>query len=148
MSPLYLFNNKLLVRSEYGNKLSIGPNCCCNSSSSVDYVYCDCPEIIPWGGNVQELTFTINGNNYTLCMNQSTYNGLIREQMNGCYYFGFYNLQAYVGSSCLIKVIYELGNFPGCACNGNGDFCDYLITSWTTTFGNCVATNVVAGNFC
>ena len=141
MSPLYLFNNKLLVRSDYGNKLSIGSNCCCNNS-------CDCPELVFWGSRTQELIFTINGNNYTLCMNQNSYyNGLIREQIDGCYYFAFYDLQPYVGSSCLIKVIFELGNFPDCECNGTGDYCDYLISSWIT-IGSCVATSIVAGGYC
>jgi hypothetical protein len=73
---------------------------------------------------------------------------LSRQDGGGCYYFAEYDLTDCVGSFCLVKVVFELQNFPDCDCNGNGDNCDYIVTSWTTILGSCTVDDVTAGAFC
>jgi hypothetical protein len=138
MSPLYLHNNKLLV---VGGKLAVNEACCCEEPG------CPCPDTVQWGGNAQELTFTIGGTTCTVCMSQDSLGSLNRED-GGCYYFAEYDLSACVGSFCLVKVIFDLGNFPDCECEGNGDYCDYFIISWTTILGSCTVDDITAGAFC
>lgn len=109
---------------------------------------CDCPLTVQWGGNTQELTFTIGGTTCTLCMSADEIGSLSKEDGGGCYYWAEYDLASCVGSACLVRVVFELQNFPDCECQGSGDLCDYIVTSWSTVLGSCVVDNVVAGVFC
>lgn len=109
---------------------------------------CDCPDTVQWGSNTQELTFTIGATTCTLCMSADEIGSLSREGSGGCYYWTEYDLTSCVGSFCLVKVVFELSNFPECQCDGNGDFCDYLVSSWTTVLGSCVVDDITAGAFC
>lgn len=116
--------------------------CCCGEAS------CDCPLTVQWGGNAAELTFTIGGNSCTLCMNADEIGSLSRQDGGGCYYWAEYDLSACFGSACLVRVVFELQNFPDCDCNGNGDYCDYIVAAWITVLGSCVVDDVTAGAFC
>ena len=110
---------------------------------------CDCPLEVPWGGGTQELTFTIGGTTCVLCMSADEVGFLNRLEVDGgCYYFADYDLTSCVGSFCLVQVVFELQNFPDCDCNGNGDNCDYIVTSWTTILGSCTVDDVTTGAFC
>lgn len=121
-------------------KIGTEQACCCG---------CDCPLEVPWGGNTQELTFTIGGTTCVLCMSADTVGFLNRLEVDNCdYYFAEYDLTDCVGSFCLVQVVFELQNFPECDCKGNGDYCDYIVTSWTTIVGSCTVDDVTAGSFC
>lgn len=115
---------------------------CCEEAS------CDCPLTVQWGGNAQNLTFTIDGNSCTLCMSADEIGSLSRQDGGGCYYWAEYDLSECLGSACLVRVVFELQNFPDCECNGSGDFCDYIVTAWITVLGSCSVDDVTAGDFC
>lgn len=138
MTVIRLQDGKPIVED---GKIGTTDNCCCEESG------CPCPDTVQWGGNAQELTFTIGDTTCVLCMSADSLGSLNRVD-GGCFYFAEYDLTACVGSFCLVQVVFDLGNLPECECHGNGDFCDYIVMAFSTILGSCVVDDVTAGNFC
>lgn len=109
---------------------------------------CDCPETMAFGGNSRELTFTVAGTDYVLCMTAAIGGTMSREPGAFCHYKANYNLTSSVGQTCFVRVVFEVSNFPDCDCTNTGDLCDYEPISWEVYDGACDVTNVVAGVFC
>jgi len=151
VAPLISYNGKLLT---VNGKLASDLSCCCGEGGGG----CDCPQYVPWGGNTQELTFTLNNNIVcSKCMSNSLVNYLngsylnrLNISNNPCLYEAEYDLyfENCYPQSCRVMVTFLLSNFPDCDCQGAGDYCDYTIVSWHVTLGTCQVIDITAGSFC
>lgn len=110
---------------------------------------CDCPETVPWGDQTKELTFTVLDGDFeftcTLCADDGT---LTREPAGDCRYSAEYDLFPCLAVECAVKVIFDIGPFPACDCNGDGGGCEYAVVAWEVVGGACQVTDVSDGAAC
>lgn len=115
---------------------------CCNDTPS-----CDCGSTVNIGGNSRTIEVEFEGGtSCSICISAAPF--LSKVGTGGCNYSGFYTFTGCYGANCQLQITFSLSNFPGCECNGNGDYCDYEIVAWETVFGNCVATSLTLTDFC
>lgn len=124
--------------------------CCCGGGATA----CDCPASLAIGNNSVTITFSIlvdavPWGTCDACITGCT-GGTLTFHAAACVYYGDFVLDDCFGAALTVRVYFDIGGFPACACQTTGDDCTYAINAWTKTAGaaNVTIDNVITSYAC